>query len=292
MREKAPNTPQTCPLVSESAIGTLPNMIDHSSLLDDLIRIAVDAGIEIMKVYESDIAVEHKDDKSPVTEADRRGEAIILAGLAKVAGDIPVVAEEAAAAGHIPEVGERFFLVDPLDGTKEFIKKNGEFTVNIALIENTQATVGVIYVPAKQKIYAGFGDTAFIQENVDPHEPDPLAGASTRQTIQVRTGDRRALVAVASRSHRDTKTDEYLSQYNIADMVAAGSSLKFCLVAEGVADLYPRHGPTMEWDTAAGHAIVNAAGGEVTRLDGSPFLYGKTADKFKNPFFVVRGRVA
>ncbi len=267
-------------------------MIDHSSLLDDLIRIAVDAGIEIMKVYESDIAVEHKDDKSPVTEADRRGEAIILAGLAKAAGDIPVVAEEAAAAGHIPEVRERFFLVDPLDGTKEFIKKNGEFTVNIALIEDKEATLGVIYVPAKKKIYAGFGKTAFSQENVDPHVADPLAEASPRQSIQVRTGDRRALVAVASRSHRDTKTDEYLSQYNISDMVAAGSSLKFCLVAEGVADLYPRHGPTMEWDTAAGHAIVNAAGGEVTMLDGSPFLYGKTAHKFKNPFFVVRGRIS
>ncbi len=263
-------------------------MIDHALLIDSLIKISVDAGIEIMKVYESDIAVEHKDDKSPVTEADRRGEAIILAGLKEVAPDIPVVAEEAAAAGHIPEVEECFFLVDPLDGTKEFIKKNGEFTVNIALIENGEATAGVIYVPAKKKLYAGFGKTAFIQD-IDPHIDDPLASASDRQPIAARVGDRRALVAVASRSHRDTKTDEYLSQYNIADMVAAGSSLKFCLVAEGTADLYPRHGPTMEWDTAAGHAIVNASGGTVTRLDGTPLLYGKTEDNFKNPYFVVRG---
>lgn len=265
-------------------------MIDYSSLVETLIKISVDAGIEIMKVYESDIAVEHKDDKSPVTEADRRGEAIILAGLKDASPDIPVVAEEAAAAGHIPEVGERFFLVDPLDGTKEFIKKNGEFTVNIALIESGKATAGVIYVPAKKKLYAGYDSTAFTQ-TIDPHLADPIASASERQPIAARVGDRRGLVAVASRSHRDSKTDEYLNQYNISDMVAAGSSLKFCLVAEGTADIYPRHGPTMEWDTAAGHAIVNASGGTVTRLDGSPLLYGKTGDNFKNPYFVVRGPV-
>lgn len=264
-------------------------MVDHASLLDSLIRISVEAGIAIMKVYESDIAVEHKDDKSPVTEADRLGERIILQGLTEAAPDIPVVAEEAAAAGHIPEVDDRFFLVDPLDGTKEFIRKNGEFTVNIGLIENGEAIAGVVYVPAKKKLYAGHGNSAFVQE-VDPHLDDPLASASPRRPISARVGDRRALVAIASRSHRDTKTDEYLSHYNIADMVAAGSSLKFCLVAEGVADIYPRHGPTMEWDTAAGHAVVNAAGGSVTRLDGSPLRYGKTEDGFKNPYFVARGK--
>ncbi len=271
------------------ALGFYSDMVDHASLLDSLIRISVEAGIAIMKVYESDIAVEHKDDKSPVTEADRLGERIILQGLTEAAPDIPVVAEEAAAAGHIPEVDDRFFLVDPLDGTKEFIRKNGEFTVNIGLIENGEAIAGVVYVPAKKKLYAGHGNSAFVQE-VDPHLDDPLASASPRRPISARVGDRRALVAIASRSHRDTKTDEYLSHYNIADMVAAGSSLKFCLVAEGVADIYPRHGPTMEWDTAAGHAVVNAAGGSVTRLDGSPLRYGKTEDGFKNPYFVARGK--
>lgn len=265
-------------------------MVEHASLLDDLIRISVDAGIVIMKVYESDIAVEQKADQSPVTQADRLGEEVILKGLAAVAPDIPVVAEEAAAAGHIPEVGRQFFLVDPLDGTKEFIKKNGEFTVNIALIEEGKPTAGVIFVPAKKTLYAGFGNVAFTQD-IDPHIPDPMASASSRRTIAARMGDRTALVAVASRSHRDSKTDEYLNQYNIADMVAAGSSLKFCLVAEGTADIYPRHGPTMEWDTAAGHAIVNAAGGSVTRLDGTPLLYGKTGENFKNPYFVVRGPI-
>ncbi len=266
-------------------------MVDHAALIDDLIKISVEAGMAIMKIYESDISVEHKDDKTPVTEADRLGEEIILAGLKRSAPEIPVVAEESAAAGNIPEVGAQFFLVDPLDGTKEFIKKNGEFTVNIALIEHGAATAGVIYVPAKKKLYGGYGATAFMQE-IDPHHADPLAEASPRRTISARVGDRRALVAVASRSHRDTKTDEYLSHYNIADMVAAGSSLKFCLVAEGVADLYPRHGPTMEWDTAAGHAIVTAAGGTVTRLDGTPLQYGKTDENFRNPYFVVKGPVA
>jgi 3'(2'), 5'-bisphosphate nucleotidase len=265
--------------------------IDTATLAGQLVRIATQAGATIMSFYDGDIAVETKDDNSPVTAADGAAEEIIIRALSEIAGDIPVVAEEAAAKGDIPEVKERFFLVDPLDGTKEFVKKNGEFTVNIALIESGAPTVGVVYAPARNRMFFGFGHGNAFEQHVEPIStggPTP----STPRPIKARLGDRNKLVAVASRSHRDHKTDEYLSHYNIERIVAAGSSLKFCLIAVGDADIYPRHGRTMEWDTAAGHAVVNAAGGTVTKLDGSPFLYGKAVDKFANPFFVARGQTA
>lgn len=257
-----------------------------TSLLTELTDISIDAGARIMTLYERPIKVTEKDDKSPVTEADQAAEDIILARLAKAFPDIPVVSEEAASAGHVPDFGDRFFLVDPLDGTREYIKRNGEFTVNIALVEQGVATAGVVYAPAKSLLYAGANDLGAHEIKVDAHKP---ADADAPRTITTRPMPDDGLVAIASRSHRDQKTEEFLNHYNVRDIVTAGSSLKFCVVARGDADIYPRHGRTMEWDTAAGHAVLTAAGGTITRLDGTPFLYGKSADGLANPFFIAKG---
>jgi 3'(2'), 5'-bisphosphate nucleotidase len=252
-----------------------------------LAEITARAGDIIMRHYDSgEVANWKKDDKSPCTAADQDAETFILAELAKTVPGVPVVAEEQAADGSTPSIGSHFFLVDPLDGTKEFLNRNGEFTVNIAEIENGVPVRGVVYAPAKHRLFVGeIADGAF--------EVELRSGAqldwSKARPIHVRKADAGGMIAVASRSHRDSKTDEYLAHYNVKDFVTAGSSLKFCLVAAGEADIYPRHGRTMEWDTAAGHAVLAAAGGSVTRLDGSPFLYGKAAEEFANPFFVAKG---
>ncbi|MBO6667786.1 3'(2'),5'-bisphosphate nucleotidase CysQ [Parvibaculum sp.] len=264
---------------------------DRAALVEELRKIALRAGAAIMDHYHSEFEVIHKDDKSPVTAADRDAEAIILDGLRKSAPDIPIVSEEAAAGGHIPEIGHRFFLVDPLDGTKEFINKNGEFTVNIALIEDRIPVAGVVYAPAKDRMFFGYGAGNAFEQHVAPNAPGDEGSGALRQ-IAARAPGEDGLVVIASRTHRDTKTDEYLNLYKVKEFLAAGSSLKFCLVATGEADLYPRHGRTMEWDTAAGHAVLLAAGGSVTQLDGTPLLYGKTERGLDNPFFVARGALA
>lgn len=256
----------------------------------ELAQIAQDAGRLILKHYargaESGIEAAIKDDASPVTAADIEAEALIEAALARLAPDIPVIGEEAMAAGATPAMGPRFFLVDPLDGTKEFLKRNGEFTVNIALIENGTAICGVVLAPAKGRAFVGeAGHGAF--ELAAP-EDLPLDPAQA-QAIRARAAPAEGLVVIASRTHRDAKTDEYLAAYRVAHLLAAGSSLKFCLLATGEADLYPRHGPTMEWDTAAGQAVLEAAGGAVTTFDGAQLLYGKRGAGFRNPHFVARG---
>jgi 3'(2'), 5'-bisphosphate nucleotidase len=257
-----------------------------SARLAALVAIAFDAGRVIMRHYQTGVEARRKSDQSPVTDADEEAERLILARLNEIAPGIPVVAEEEMAAGHLPKIGDHFFLVDPLDGTKEFISRNGEFTVNIAEIERGVPVRGVVYAPAKNRLFLGEtpGSAYEIKTRADL-EPD-LAAALP---IQVRGAPKDGLTAVASRSHRDKKTDEYLAHYPVKDFITAGSSLKFCLVAAGEADIYPRHGTTMEWDTAAGHAVLSAAGGTVTKLDGSPFLYGRVADGFTNPHFVARG---
>jgi len=266
----------------------------------DLNPIMLAAGAEIMRIYATDFTVTTKDDASPVTEADRKAEAIILEGLKHLAPGIPVIAEEEAAAGRFPTTAGTFFLVDPLDGTKEFISKNGEFTVNIALIEDGKPVLGAVYAPALNKIYWGSaGKGAFMAE-----VSDGLIGEA--RSIKVRQPDG-GLIAVGSRSHGGAETQAYLKAYTVADFVAAGSSLKFCLIAEGLADIYPRMGRTMEWDTAAGDAILRAAGGRVETLDGQPLKYGKrfqdprsssvsgSADyydgDYANPHFVAFGQV-
>ena len=249
-----------------------------ATLAGALREIAVLAGREILEVYGSDFAVRSKTDATPVTEADVRAERVILDGLANCATDIAVVAEESAAAGNIPDVwGRPFFLVDPLDGTREFINRNDEFTVNIGLVEHGAPTAGVIHVPALDETYWTAGDGVAWRA---------LAGGPAERIACRRPGDR-GLVVVASRSHRNSATRAFLEQCDAADIVSAGSSLKLCRVAEGAADLYPRLGRTMEWDTAAGHAIILAAGGSVETLDGRPLVYGKPG--FENPHFMARG---
>lgn len=264
---------------------------DRAALTEELRKIAIRAGAAIMDHYHSEFEVIHKEDKSPVTAADKDAEALILDGLRKFVPDIPVVSEEAAAAGHIPEIGHSFFLVDPLDGTKEFINKNGEFTVNIALIEDRVPVAGVVYAPAKDRMFYGYGAGQAYEQDVTPNL-EGADGTSKPKPIAARKPSEDGLVVIASRTHRDTKTDEYLNLYKVKEFLAAGSSLKFCLVAAGEADLYPRHGRTMEWDTAAGHAVLLAAGGSVTQLDGTPLLYGKTERGLDNPYFVARGAIA
>jgi 3'(2'), 5'-bisphosphate nucleotidase len=256
-----------------------------SPMLRALAQVAYDAGAIILKHYADEIVARRKDDESPVTAADEEAEAFILKRLAHLAPDVPVVAEESVAAGKLPKVGHRFFLVDPLDGTKEFISRNGEFTVNIAEIVEGKPVRGVVHAPAKERLF--FGEMlSGAYEAFAPPGGAPDFGEAKR--IQVRPSPKDGLVAVASRSHRDAATDEYLKAFTVKEFVSAGSSLKFCLVAAGEADIYPRTGRTMEWDTAAGHAVLAAAGGTVTQLDGKPFLYGKAERGFDNPFFVAK----
>ncbi len=249
-------------------------------LLAKMVEAARNAGALVMRHYAGDTERRIKADKSPVTAADEEAEALIIAALHVAAPEIPVVAEESAAAGKLPDTsGGVFFLVDPLDGTKEFLNKNGEFTVNIALIEQGHPTAGVVFAPAVDRLFWGSADGAFEE------------AAGQKRPIKTRVTPAEGMTAIASRSHRDRLTDEYLAHYPIANLIAAGSSLKFCVIAAGEADLYPRHGPTMEWDTAAGDAVLRAAGGRVTRLDGKTlFTYGNAREKFQNPSFIAWGR--
>jgi 3'(2'), 5'-bisphosphate nucleotidase len=252
-----------------------------------LAAIAHEAGRLILRHYADGAEARAKADQSPVTAADEEAEALILKRLAELAPGIPVIAEEEMAAGRMPKVGNRFLLVDPLDGTKEFLKRNGEFTVNIALIENHRPQCGVVLAPAKARAFIGDGPNGAFELAA----PEDLAlDASQAEPIRARAAPKDGLVVIASRTHRDTKTEEYLAAYRVANLVAAGSSLKFCLVATGEADLYPRHGRTMEWDTAAGQAVLEAAGGSVKTLTGMPLLYGKVEEGFANPYFIARGR--
>jgi 3'(2'), 5'-bisphosphate nucleotidase len=248
-------------------------------MLDALIDIAKEAGVAIMAIYDAvdGPAAREKGDGSPVTLADEQAELVILTALAKVAPWIAIVAEESVAAGRVPPPSARFFLVDPLDGTKEFISRNGEFTVNIALIEDGLPVLGVVYLPATGVVYAG-----------------KVGEGATRDGAAIRVSEPSdSLKVVASRSHMSDETRAWLERFDVDELVSAGSSLKFCRVAEGAADLYPRLSRTMEWDTAAGHAVLRAAGGRVATLDGADLAYGKRnqADDcdFANPWFVATG---
>ncbi|MBX5459686.1 MAG: 3'(2'),5'-bisphosphate nucleotidase CysQ [Steroidobacteraceae bacterium] len=253
-----------------------------SSLLEALVAAAIEAGRAACAIYRGEFEVTTKADESPVTAADHASEAIILARLAQAAPGIPVVAEEQVAAGRIPQIGRTFFLVDPLDGTKEFVQRRGDFTINIALIHDRVPQLGVVYAPAKSRLFAGNVDAqqAFSSEQ----SPDDDAPAP-RKALRVRTPPPHGLTVVASRSHLNAETDRYLRLLKVANLVSVGSSLKFCLVAAGEADVYPRLGPTMEWDTAAGQAVLMAAGGTVVNLDGTAFCYGKP--EFRNPSFIA-----
>ncbi len=255
---------------------------------ETLADIALKAGAVIMDIYASDFDVSRKDDSSPVTLADERAEALILQGLQTADPDLVVIAEEAVAAGHLPEHGSRFALVDPLDGTKEFINKRGEFTVNIAIIEHGRPVMGVVYAPALDRLFVAEGPGAAWQASARAGGAVPAPAERTVLTIR-KAPD--ALTAIASKSHRTPETDAVLDRYRIGEVISAGSSLKFCMVAAGEADLYPRMGRTMEWDTAAGQAVAEAAGARVLCEDGTPLLYGKRARGYDNPHFIVYGDV-
>ncbi|HAQ36218.1 MAG: 3'(2'),5'-bisphosphate nucleotidase [Maricaulis sp.] len=250
-----------------------------------LAQICSQAGVAVMDVYESDFAARAKTDRSPVTDADERAEAIILEALDAVFPGIPVLAEEQFEKGNCPDTEDHFFLVDPVDGTREFVNKNGEFTVNIALIAHRRPMAGCVFAPALKRLYCG-GETAY----AGPVSSGDDVTADFLVPIRGREIPSDQLVAVMSRSHLDEQTKAWAEAAGVTDAVSAGSSLKFCLLAEGRADVYPRFGPTMEWDTAAGHAVLNAAGGQVVKPDGSDFLYGKTAERFLNGAFIARAR--
>lgn len=248
--------------------------------LDPLTALARSAGDEILRHFRPEgIAADSKADGSPVTQADRAAEAVIERGLAAFAPAIPMVGEEAAGVGRIPDIGGgRFWLVDPLDGTKDFIEGLGEFTVNIALIEDGRPVLGVVHVPARGTVYRG----------VVGRGAGKLSGDGVATPIAARRAPTSGLTVVASRSHADRAAlDAFLDGTPVAETRSIGSSLKLCLVAAGEADLYPRHGRTMEWDVAAGHAVVVAAGGHLTTLDGRPVTYGKPG--FENPPFLAWG---
>ena len=248
---------------------------------------ALAAGRAIMAIHSAGASVHYKPDSSPVTEADEEAERLILSALVRHFPDIPVIAEEAVAAGRIPDISSGlFFLVDPLDGTKEFIAGRNEFTVNIALIRDGAPVAGIVLAPALSSGFVATDDRAERFTITDGH------AIGERQRIGCR-GRGAALTAVASRSHDTPETAHFLDDHDIDACTAIGSSLKFCLVAEGLADVYPRFSRTMEWDTAAGDAILRAAGGETRTLDGDPLLYGKRnqphdAD-FANPSFIAAG---
>jgi 3'(2'), 5'-bisphosphate nucleotidase len=247
---------------------------DRAELLEDIAVAAREAGQAILEIVARGFGVEHKDDLSPVTEADRAAELIILAALARAAPGVPVVAEEEVAAGRIPAIDDTYFLVDPLDGTKEFIRGGDDYTVNIGLISGGTPVLGAVFAPARGTTWAGrVGEGAWIEDS------------SGRRPIATRARGK-DVVAVASKSHFNQPTADYLAEaVGECEYTGIGSSLKFCIVAEGGADIYPRLAPTSEWDTAAAHAVLLAAGGRVDGPDGEPLAYGKHA-------FLNRGFVA
>ncbi len=254
---------------------------NHRTLLAPVVSTAEEAGRAIMAIYEAGFDASTKADGSLVTSADHKSEAIILPALRELTPDVPIIAEESVAAGTIPDIASgAFWLVDPMDGTREFVGRNGEFCVCIGLIEAGVPVLGVLHGPALGLTYAAAGPgTATIRR-----------GDEAAQSIEARPAPAEGLTVVVSRSHRDQeRTSGFLSAYRIAGSTPMGSALKFGLIAAGEADVYPRLGPTCEWDTAAGHAVVRAAGGDVTMLDGAPFTYGKTP-KFLNSDFVAWGR--
>ncbi|MFV8556921.1 3'(2'),5'-bisphosphate nucleotidase CysQ [Sulfitobacter sp. SBS6] len=255
--------------------------MDYEQLVTVMRRLSIEAGDKIMEIYGADdFEVKTKSDESPVTIADEAADKIISEGLRAAFPDVMLVTEEQSATHSAS--GDTFLIVDPLDGTKEFINRRGDFTVNIALVEGGVPTRGVVYAPARSRMFFTLADGSAVEETGD----FPKDSMGPVQPISVSTPDNAALMVVASKSHRDQATDDYIAKYNVRDMKSAGSSLKFCLIATGEADLYPRVGRTMEWDTAAGHAVLTGAGGAVVRFDDlTPLTYGK-AD-FANPFFIA-----
>jgi 3'(2'), 5'-bisphosphate nucleotidase len=256
--------------------------MDFDLLCETMRRLAIEAGEAIMAIYGApDLGVSAKADQSPVTAADLAADRIIGAGLRAAFPELPLVTEEQAATHSLPATGD-FLIVDPLDGTKEFVQRRGDFTVNIAFVRDGVPIRGVVYAPAKERLFY----TNALGQSVEEDKTHDATRVGVSYPIRVARPDNRALRVVASKSHRDAATDAYIAAYEVADFKSAGSSLKFCLVATGEADLYPRLGRTMEWDTAAGQAVLLGAGGQVVRFDDhAPLLYGKPG--YENPFFIA-----
>jgi len=269
---------------------TMAAVSDDEAMLAVFERLALEAGREVMRVFHEGCAVDSKADSSPVTEADRESEKIILAGLRAVYPDIPCVAEEEVAAGiAAPDLDGAFFLVDPLDGTKEFVNRRTDFTVNIALVRHGAPEVGVVFAPCTGRFFSGRPGKA---EALEIDSDYRIAG---RRPISAREAAT-PLAVVASRSHNTPETEAFIRDLGAAEIVSIGSSLKFCLLAAAEADVYPRFGRTMEWDTAAGDAVLRAAGGMTCTLDGKPLVYGKrnqaSDSDFANPHFIASGKGA
>jgi 3'(2'), 5'-bisphosphate nucleotidase len=265
-------------------------MTRYHHLAAGLLPFVLEAGRGIMQHFGSEKRSREKGDGSPVTAADLESESVILRGLAAIAPDTPVISEEAAHNGVTPDIGSEFFLVDPLDGTREFIGGRPEFTINIGLVRERTPVFGLVYAPAGSRLYVTLAiDEAYlIALSTNASAAD--LGALEKKRIRVRPADDTSrLVVCASRSHRNPELETFLARFSDAESLEVGSSLKFCMVAEGRADFYPRLGPTKEWDTAAGHSVLAAAGGQVTRLDGTPLHYGKSGDDYLNPKFIAFG---
>ncbi len=263
----------------------MPLRKEPSRFLESVVALAKEAGRRILEIYVSDFRVGVKEDSSPLTAADLASHHCLVEGLTALRPAYPILSEESKSLPFEERLEwETFWLVDPLDGTKEFVARRGEFTVNVALVRDGRPVLGVVYAPASSVLFAGDVEqrTAFRS----PQEPSRDV-SSEREAIHVRPVPERGLTVVASRSHSNPETEAYLAALPVADRVSIGSSLKFCLVASGQADFYPRLGPTMEWDTAAGHAVLEAAGGMVLAPDGSPLGYGKP--QFRNTAFLATG---
>ncbi len=260
--------------------------MDLNTLVKPLLETTLKAGKVVMDVFNTDFEFTGKTDNSPVTEADRKGEELITAALKEIAPNIPIVGEEAKSEGKCPDIsGGTFWLVDPLDGTKEFIKKGSDFTVNIGLIIDGNPVMGFVLAPALNKFYWGVvGEGAWVADVKDSQ-------LTNTQAIHARVTDSEKLVIVASKSHRSEELEKYLQNFPKAENISIGSSLKLCLLATGEADLYPRLGPTCEWDTAAAHAVLLAAGGHVEVADGTPLTYAKDTTSFLNPWFLCKADI-
>jgi 3'(2'), 5'-bisphosphate nucleotidase len=266
---------------------TLPSPTDaeRNQLSRLFAGIASDAGVKVMEVYDSDFETRTKADYSPVSDADERAEEIILARLEEALPGVPVLAEERAAREGLGKtIADAFLLVDPVDGTKEFVQRKGDFTVNIALVCGGKPVAGCVYAPARREMYFG-GAEARLIEGFAPGSP-----LREGRVLKTRAYPAEGLTAITSSSHLDERTKAFLARLHVASQTGIGSSLKFCWVAAGKADVYPRWGPTMEWDTAAGHAVLAAAGGRMIKPDGSPFTYGNGEAGFRNGPFIAWGR--
>ena len=262
----------------------------HATLADALLSPLVDACRVIMHTRDNDLVVDRKSDDSPVTEADRRAEAILSAALQRILPDVPIIAEESAAEGRTPALKDTFILLDPLDGTRDYAAGRSDFTVNIGIVDQGRPVFGLIYAPARSELFITPSAGAAVEAALDWRNPPHALRDLALKPLRVAANKFGHLRAVVSRRECGPDFDDRLANLGVSTRTAASSAVKFGLIARGEADVYPRFGPTCEWDTAAGEAIVKAAGGSVTALDGTPLVYGKAAAKFLNGPFIARGR--